>query len=160
LWWEGNVDYHITVTEVASQTTAVVRRQASLEELSTIIPQACSEVWAFIRPSQLPEPGRNVVVYLDHQGHLECGVEVALPFVGSDTVVCSRTPAGWVAIATHLGPYERLPDAHVAIRRWCAAHGYALTGGCWEVYGHWHDDPEQRRTEVCYPAKAFDGPAT
>jgi effector-binding domain-containing protein len=105
------------------------------------------------------QPGRNVAVYLDNQGHLECGVEMASPFVGNDQVFCSRMPAGWVATATHLGLYERLPDAHLAIRRWCAAHGYVLTGGCWEVYGHWHDDPSELRTDVYYPVQAVDGPS-
>ena len=47
----------------------------------------------------------------------------------------------------------------VAIRRWCAAHGYVLTGGGWEVYGHRHDDPSELRTDVYYPVQAVDGPS-
>jgi len=112
-----------------------------VRELATVIPQACGDVWAFIRSSHLPQPGRNLAVYLAGEGHLECGVEVAQPFAGSEEVVCSSTPAGLVAMAVHLGPYDRLPEAHVAIRRWYTAHGYVLIGRCWEVYGHWHDDP-------------------
>jgi hypothetical protein len=127
---EDDVDAQITVTEVASETTAVMRRQASLGGLATVIPQARGEVWAFIRAFQLPQPGRNVAVHLDTQAHVECGVEVASPVVRNDQVVCSSTSAGLVATATHLGSYEHLPDTHVDIRRWCAAHDYALTGGC------------------------------
>src|SRR5882724_10163235 len=101
-----------------------------VRELATVIPQACGDVWAFIRSSHLPQPGRNLAVYLAGEGHLECGVEVAQPFAGSEEVVCSSTPAGLVAMAVHLGPYDRPPEAHVAIRRWYTAHGYVLTGRC------------------------------
>ena len=151
------MDYHISVTHVASLTTAVVRRQAALHELATVIPQACGEVWAFIRSSHLPNPGRNLVLYLDAEWHLECGVEVATPFAGNGHVFCSSTPAGLVATAVHRGPYDRLGDAHTAIRQWCSEHGYTLSGMCWEVYGHWHDNPSKLRTDVFYPVKAKVG---
>ena len=140
--------YHVSLTQVASQTTAVVRRQAGLHELATVIPQACGDVWAFIRSSYLPQPGRNLAVYLDDEGHLECGVEVAQAFAGNGQVVCSSTPAGMVATAVHLGPYDRLGEAHTAIHQWCAAQGHVLIRPCWEVYGHWHDDPAKLRTDV------------
>ena len=54
----------------------------------------------------------------------------------------------------HFGPYNRLGEAHQAIRDWCANHGYSLAGPNWEIYGHWLDawnaDPGQIRTDVFY----------
>jgi hypothetical protein len=54
----------------------------------------------------------------------------------------------------HFGPYDRLPAAHHAIRRWCADHGDTAAGPNWEVYGHWTDewnnDPGKVRTDVSY----------
>src|SRR5262245_53285275 len=112
--------YQVSITQVSLQTTAVVRRRASLRALATVIPEACGEVWSFIRSSHLLRPGRNLVVYLDGEGgRLECGVEVEQPFTGNQRIVCSSTPAGTVATTVHRGPYERLGEAHAAIRQWC-----------------------------------------
>ena len=51
------MEYQIEVKRVEAQTTAVVRRRTRLEELSTVVPQACGEVWAFIRSPGLPPDG-------------------------------------------------------------------------------------------------------
>jgi hypothetical protein len=70
--------------------------------------------------------------------------------------------AGCIAIVAadpqtaHLGPYNRLGEAHAAIRKWCADHGHALTGVSWEIYGHWTDDPAQLRTDVFYLLRPVD----
>ena len=144
------MEYQVRVEPVDPMTTAVVRRRAGLDELATVVPQACGEVWNFIRASHLPHPGRNLALYLDGAINLECGVEVFQPFAGNDRVVCSSTPAGMVATATHLGPYDRLGEAHAAIRQWCSDQGHALAGPNWEVYDHWNDDPSQLRTDVFY----------
>lgn len=142
--------YHVSVQQVASQTTAVVRRRAGPAELAQVVPQACGEVWAWARSSNLPRPGRHVALYLDGEINLEVGAEMAQPFTGDGQVVCSCTPAGTVATTTHLGPYDRLGEAHAAICRWCAAKGHALAGPNWEVYGHGEDDPAKLRTDVFY----------
>jgi effector-binding domain-containing protein len=153
------MQYQVHVQQVQSQTTAVVRCRAKLDELATVVPQACGEVWAFIRSSGLPHPGRNLALYLDGEINLECGVEVAQPFAGDGRVVCSRTPAGLVVTAAHWGPYNRLHEAHAAICRWCADNGHAKAAPNWEVYGHWDDDPAKLRTDVYYLLQAGDGAA-
>src|ERR1700693_4851403 len=113
------MEYQVHVEQVPSQLTAVVRRRASHAELAQVVPQGCGEVWTFFRSSQLPRPGRHLALYLDGEVNLEVGVEVAHPFAGNERVLCSSTPAGLVATAAHLGPYDRLGAAHEAIRRWC-----------------------------------------
>jgi effector-binding domain-containing protein len=144
------MEYQVQIQQVAAQTTAVVRRCASPRDFSTIVPQGCGEVWQFARASNLPRPGRHLALYLDGAVNLQIGVEVTQPFAGNDRVFCSSTPAGKVATVAHFGPYNRLGDAHDAIRKHCAAHGHAFAGPNWEVYGHWIDDPAQLRTDVFY----------
>jgi effector-binding domain-containing protein len=148
------MEYQVHVNPVASQLTAVVRFRASRGELAQVIPQACGEVWAFMRSSGQPRPGRHLALYLDGEMNIECGVEVFQPFTGNERVVCSSTPAGMAATAAHLGPYDRLGEAHAAVRRWCTDHGHALAGPSWEVYGHWDDDPSKLRTDIFYLLKA------
>ena len=140
----------IRLTRVAPQLTAVVRSIAPRQALSTAVPAACGEVWNYMRAAQLPKPGRNVALYLDGRITFEAGAEVTAPFPASDRVICSQTPGGMVATATHLGPYTQLAIVHSAIRAWCATQGKALAGPNWEVYGHWTDDPSQLRTDVFY----------
>jgi effector-binding domain-containing protein len=153
------MEYQVEVKQVPSQLTGVVRLRAACSELAQVVPQACGEVWEFFRSSGLPRPGRHVALYLDDTGNIEVGAEVDQPFPGNDRVVCSRLPAGTVATAAHLGPYNRLGEAHAAVCKWCADHGHGLAGVNWEVYGHWTDDPAQLRTDVFYLLQAVDGSA-
>jgi hypothetical protein len=81
------------------------------------------------------------------------GVEVFEPLPANQGVLASSTPAGAVAGTVHWGDYALLAEAHVAVQRWCAVGGHAITGLRWEVYGDWADDPAQHRTDVFYQLK-------
>jgi effector-binding domain-containing protein len=150
------MEYQVHVQQVTSQLTAVVRRRARQAELARVVPQACGEVWSFIRSSPLLHPGRNLALYLDGEINLEVGVEMFQAFEGNGQVFCSRTPAGTVVTAAHIGPYEGLHGAHAAICKWCRENGRAVPGISWEIYGHWDDDPAKLRTDVFYLLQAAD----
>jgi effector-binding domain-containing protein len=148
------MEYNVRVEQVGSRPLAVVRRQASLEQLARVVPDACGTVWAVVRAQKITGAGRHIALYWDGVINLEVGVELDAPFAGHGEVVGSATPAGTVATAVHFGPYGRLSEAHRAIREWCANHGHTLAGPCWEIYGHWIDewnkDPTKIRTDVFY----------
>src|SRR4029453_15211391 len=133
---------------------AVVRRRASWQELSQVVPDACGAVWSVVCAQQIMGAGRHVALYLDGKINLEVGVELETPFAGHGEVVGSATPAGAIPTLTHFGPYARRPEAQQAVRRWCANHGYQPAGPNWEIYGHWTDewnsDPAKIRTDVFY----------
>jgi hypothetical protein len=132
---------------------AAVCRLTSQDQLSKVIPDACGEVWAFIRAMNISHLGINVCVYLDLAMNLECGVLVAQHFGPSGNVICTATPGGQVATTIHLGPYNRLGEAHDAIQNWCRAQALVIAGPFWEVYDHWNDDPAKLRTDVFYLLK-------
>ena len=90
------------------------------------------------------------MLYLDDAPHVEVGVEVDGPFVGSSRVIPSALPAGIVASTVHRGPYDGLGHAHRAVLAWCAAEGHELTGARWEIYGDWRDNPRALETEISY----------
>jgi effector-binding domain-containing protein len=150
--------YAIRHEVVSSRPLAVVRRRASSQELSRVVPDACGVVWGVVRAQQIKGAGRHVALYLDGQINLEVGVELETPFTGYGEVLGSALPAGTVATTMHFGPYNRLAEAHQAIRDWCANHGYSPAGPNWEIYGHWTDewnrDPSKIRTDVFYLLKA------
>jgi len=76
------VTYLIHRTNVLPQLIAVIRARVPQRELPRVVPAFCGEVWEFARTAQLAKPGRHVAVYLDGAITLECGVEVAAPFMG------------------------------------------------------------------------------
>jgi effector-binding domain-containing protein len=147
------MEYHVQLTQVGAQPTAVVRFKAQRSELSRVVPACCGEVWNYLRAAGAPRPGRHVALYWDGEINLEVGVEMDQPFVAGDRVVSSTIPSGLVATTVHLGTYDRLSDAHEAIRQWRSAHGYSFAGPSWEIYGHWNDDPAQLRTDIFYLLK-------
>jgi len=81
------------------------------------------------------------------------GVQVTRSFSDEGEVVCTQTPAGEVAMTTHVGNYDKLAAAHNAIRRWCIASGRAFDGCSWEIYGDWTDDTSKLETQVVYLLK-------
>jgi effector-binding domain-containing protein len=146
--------YQIELTKSERIVTAVIRSQVPAKELARFVPAACGEVWSYIRSAGLPRPGRHVTLYLDGQGSIEVGAEVSAPFVGNERIQCSQLPPGRAATTVHFGPYERLSEAHAAIRDWCARQGHSCSGVFWEIYGHWdeswNDDSSKIRTDIFY----------
>ena len=48
----------------------------------------------------------------------------------------------------HWGEYDQLPQVHNAVVNWCDDNGREREGTRWEIYEHWDDDSEKRRTDV------------
>jgi effector-binding domain-containing protein len=57
-------------------------------------------------------------------------------------------PGGRVARGIHQVPYDRLAESYDALHKWCSVNGQVPTGGRWEHYGHWNEDPEQLETVI------------
>jgi effector-binding domain-containing protein len=151
------MNYNVQIQRFPGKHLAIVRRRATLEQLSQAIPEACGGVWNAIRAQKIQGAGRNVVLYLDSTMNLEIGVEVSAPLAAASDLIPSELPAGTVATATHLGPYNRLGEAHQAVMQWCNAQGHEVIRPSWEIYGHWTDewnkDPSKIRTDVFYLLK-------
>jgi AraC family transcriptional regulator len=79
---------------------------------------------------------------------------LAAPAAGEGEMEAGFLHAGAVALGVHAGPYEGLPETHLAIDRWLEEQGYRVAGPPWEQYvtdpGE-HPDPADWRTEVYWP---------
>ena len=152
------MEYQTRIEHFSGKPLAVVRRRATKQELSKVIPEACGTVWNVVRARQIKGAGRHVAVYFDDVFNLEVGVELESPFSGDGEVIGSSLPAGQVATTTHFGPYQRLGEGHEAIQQWCRTHQRETLFPSWEIYGHWIDDwnkdPSRIRTDVYYLLKA------
>jgi hypothetical protein len=81
------------------------------------------------------------------------GVEVTRTFETAREVYATETPAGEAAVAVHCGPYNRMNEAHDAIRKWMAANRRESAGHSWEIYGDLAPDPADTETTVVYLLK-------
>ena len=60
---------------------------------------------------------------------------------------------GEAAVAVHRGPYNRMNEAHDAIRKWMAANRREPAGHSWEIYGDPTPYPADTETMVAYLLK-------
>lgn len=140
--------YDVRVEEVAARPTAVIPATTTWQEYPTLWPQLSGEVWACLRAAGVTRGCPNVMLYLDDRPRVEVGVELRVPCQLSGRVVASSLPAGLAATTVHRGPYEGLRSAHRAVLEWCGAHGRAIAGPRWEIYGPHREDPAELTTEV------------
>lgn len=155
------MNYEVAVVAATRRPIAAVAVTTTWREFPGQWRGMLDEVYACLRQAGVGS-GCNVMHYRDVPGPgggaggagggvaVAVGVEVSTPFPASGRVRASALPAGPAARTTHRGRYENLGAAHQAVLRWCAAHGRAVTGERWEVYGDWHEDPDQLETEVFY----------
>ena len=146
----------VSVQIVPARMLATVRRQIRLDQIASVWRPALDQVWEFLkqRPG-LRTDGHNVFLY-HHPANrqslmdVDFGVEVTRLFERSGEVFSTETPAGKVATALHVGPYERLGDTHNAIHAWAAANHVIFAGKSWEVYGDWTENVAKLETRVDY----------
>jgi effector-binding domain-containing protein len=146
----------VVTKTVSPQPLAAVRRRALSRDVGRIWKPALDLVWEFLRRHEgLRTDGHNCFVYhhpadRDAAMDIDFGVQVIRPFEGEGEVICTETPAGEVAMTTHVGSYDKLGAAHGAIHSWRAATGRAFGGYSWEIYGDWTDDTTKLETDVVY----------
>ena len=111
------------------------------------------QVYAAARTGAVALDGQNIFIYRAATADIltvDFCVGVTAPFATVGAVAPLETPSGAAAMTTHVGDYGRLGDANAAILAWCRANDRPRAGPSWEVYGHWHTDPAQLRTDVYY----------
>jgi effector-binding domain-containing protein len=158
------MQYEVKICEFGPQLLAAARGHANAQNYVDQLFALLDEVWQFLRANpQVKHDGLNVFLYYDendkdllgtdHAMPIEAGVKVAAPFAGAGNVVCSATPSGTVASVVHIGPYQKLSEAHSAVRNSCKENNHRVAGPNWEIYGHWSDDPNKLRTDVFFLLK-------
>jgi effector-binding domain-containing protein len=160
--------YDVQIHHVPQQAFAAVRGRANIHTLGVTIMELSSEVWDVLKHEDVRYTGHNVVLYWDEPGKalllieagvpIEVGVQVVAPFERMRRVVCAAIPGGPVATVIHRRLYQKLSEAHTAVRRWCAEHGYALAGPNWKIYGDWTDNPDELCTDVFYLLQESEQP--
>jgi effector-binding domain-containing protein len=147
--------YDIQVETVQAELVAAVRARAPVGGVGQVWKPSLDQVWAFLKTNGHVRPGHNLFLYHHAADRTEpmdidFGVQVSQPFEPEGNVRCIKTPAGAVASAVHVGPYDRLGDAHSAILAWCSANNRKIGPASWEIYGDWTSDPARLETTIKY----------
>ena len=152
--------YAIEVVTVPATSLAIIKEVAWAQNIGAKIGATIPAVHTGLRQLGVLDVGSDVVVYHPDQGrwdeppgiHVEIGTLLKGRLaVEAPPLLRSETPACRAAHARHVGPYRELPEAHMAIHRWCREHGQAMAGRNWEVYGPHHEpDPSKLVTDVYY----------
>jgi len=151
-----SMSYEVITKTVSAQPLAAVRRRVLSGDVGRTWKPALDIVWEFLRRREgLRVDGHNCFLY-HHAANgeaamdIDFGVQVIRPFKDEGEIICTETPAGEVAMTTHIGSYAKLAAAHNAIRSWRAATGRSLGACSWEIYGDWTEDEAKLETQVIY----------
>jgi len=150
------MNYRVVTKTVRAQPLAAVRRRVLIDDVGRAWKPALDIVWEFLHQHEgLWTDGHNCFVYhRPASGEaamvVDFGVQVIRPFQDAGEVVCTETPAGEVAMTTHVGSYRKLAAAHEAINSWRGETGHAFGGCSWEIYGDWTDDEAKLETQIVY----------
>ncbi|MEM9566533.1 MAG: helix-turn-helix domain-containing protein, partial [Actinomycetota bacterium] len=134
-----------------------VDRDAIAEALAEVLPA----VFTYVMEQGLPMAGPPIVriaetspAFLTLEGGIPLAEAPADEPTADTGIQAGWLHAGTVATTIHVGPYDTLGDAHVAIERWIEARGSKAAGAPWEVYltdpGE-VPDPADWQTEVLWP---------
>ena len=147
--------YDVVVEAAQTELVAAVRATAPIGGIARAWKPALDQVWAFLKTNGELRPGHNLFLYhhperRNEPMNIDFGVQVARLFKQEGDVRCIETPAGEVARTVHIGPYDRLRDAHNEIHTWCATHNRKIAQASWEIYGDWNNDPALLETTIKY----------
>jgi len=146
----------VSVRTVHSMRIAAVRREVAIGGVGAAWRPALDQVWEFLRAHpDLRTDGHNVFLYhhpsrRDLPMDVDFGVEVVRAFEPEGEVRLAETPAGEVAVAVHVGPYDRMKETHDVIHAWRAANNRVFAGKSWEIYGDPSPDPAKNETTIVY----------
>jgi effector-binding domain-containing protein len=155
--------YEITNHVLVDEYTAVVRGEVPRDELPGWLAGTFQAVYDYLRRAGIAPTGPPFARYTFLAGvvAVEAGFPVPYEIPGDDLVKSSALPAGHAAVTTHIGGYEDLDRAYLAIVSWLDVHGYELAGPHWEVYRtdpSAEPDPTRWRTDIVVPYRAAPQP--
>ncbi len=148
--------YQYDIVERSAQPTLTIRASVSPVSLAPTVGQSMFAVAQYAGEKGYIPSGPPFVAYHGFDGQ-EQEIEIGFPFEpgieGRDNIKLSEIPGGKSASYHHVGSYEQLPQARVALEQWLNANGHATSGTSYEIYLNdpQATAPENLETEIVYP---------
>ncbi len=149
--------YAIETRALDEQQTAVEFATLATAEIGPFLGKAFGECAAYLARKGAGPVGLPFARYRDVGGgqfEIEAGFVATTPVSGEGDVEPSDLPRGTAAVTVHVGPYDAIAPAYVALGEWVRDQGGEPNGDPWEVYltdPSVDPDPSSYRTEVVMP---------
>lgn len=151
--------YEIIVKELEPQPIVSIRTKCHAAIIGSTLAEILPEVFRYIRQNDMWPSGPPFTRYhgfdeteVDIEGGMP--VKIALPAQGR--ILAGELPGGRFVTTIHVGPYEKLPEAHDALHVWMREQKVEPAGAQWEYYitdpGK-EPDPNKRQTELVWPIR-------
>ena len=152
--------------ELTSQPVLIVRKTVRRTEIAATIGAELPKVFLHAQQRGIVIAGYPITRYLETSVGLvtlETGMRVSAhkgewkAGEGEEGVLADVLPGGPAAVTIHSGPYDQLQAAYAALEEWIARKGFHPNGAPWEAYLNDpanHPNPEEWKTEVCWPLRA------
>lgn len=155
-----HMNYSITKTRLEPQPALAIRRSIKRSEIAPTIAEVLHKIFLAAQKGGVALMGPPFMRCLNAGPGLmtiEPGMRVSGMATNIDLggeVVWETLPGGEAATTVHMGKYEDLPEAYVAIEQWMKAEGLKMGGAPWEIYvtdpGD-YPDPKDWKTEIFWP---------
>lgn len=153
------VAYDIERVNLREQVTAVICEKVGVEDPLRSFEALYGEICGHLARVGAQPIGPPFARYVSMNGALE--VEVGFPIrravPTAGRMESSRLPGGPGVQTIHVGAYERLPEAHEALKQWADRNDYEPAAPVWETY---FTDPTEEpnmtrwRTQVIMPVRS------
>ena len=127
----------VEIREIDPQPFMAVHFKSSREDLGKHFGEALPAAFGHVVSQGKQPAGMPIGQYLSgtpDEFEVAAGVPVAGPMDESEQVKNATLPGGRVAVARHVGPYEKLVETHMQLEAWLRENGHQPNGGVWEVY--------------------------
>ena len=154
-------DTKVSRREIAAQPILFIRREVVPSGMQPVLAECFGKLYGHGMKAGLAIAGHPMTRYIT-VGQGMWTIDCIMPLLKEAPAEGEEIQAGFLAsgpmaVAMHLGPYEKLPETYVAIESWIKANGYQQSGPAWESYvtdpGE-EPDPQKWQTEVFWPIKA------
>ena len=151
------MQYHVETRHQARLPYVAMRTTVPMAEIGPAMGEQFGRLYGWLgahRVTPVDAPWARYLSVGTDEVEMEIAAPVAEEVAGDGTAISGVLPECEVATTMHVGPYDRLPEAYVAVAAWLREQGAEPSGAMWEVYLDGPDsqpDPSRWRTLVCYP---------
>jgi len=154
--------YVIREETIGARAYVGIRRKVKPAAIGPALGEILPAVAAFLQERDETPATPPMALYFEHdevreEFDLLGGFFLSAPVAAEKRFEAGVIPAGAAAVTMHIGPYEKLGEAHAALRAHLAKEGRAPRIPCYDIY--WSDpgeipNPAEYRTEVVWPMAA------
>jgi effector-binding domain-containing protein len=131
------MNYMIATHHLEPQAIVSIRDRRKQDDLPGFLKASFRQLFGRLRLLGVAPSGPPFVIYHDFGAEgldAEVSVPIGEPIAATGKIESHVLPAMTVARTVHLGPYEKLGDAYVAIWSWIRSHGFEVAGPVRERY--------------------------